>query len=233
MRLSSVITLLVVFVLFAAIEIGVVYTKYLAPTLLQASKAFLTGETVMVGTPVGGVVNAVHVWNGQFVHKGQLLFTITAQSPETPFGETRIPVIALHEGIVSDISATNDSFVQAGAVLARIIDVHLDRLFVSAQIMTEPGDAMTVVPFQRATVRAGFLNGGKPINAIVTNVDPFDMETHALSFQLRLLDPLIAANPGAIAGLPVQVSVTTRENVKFGEFARHIMASMFSVFAAQ
>lgn len=233
MRISSVITLLVVLVLFITIETGVIYTKYFASQSIAIPQAHIMGDSISVGTPIGGIVRSIRVWNGQQVRKGQALFTILTQSPSAPFGGAEVTVTALHEGVVSDIAFTEDSFVQAGQVLARIIDVRPESLFVEALLSGIPGQSPAVVPFQRAHVRAAFLNGGDPIAAIITNVDPYDTLSQMFRFRLRMLEPLYITDTNMIVGLPVAVTVTTRESVTTSEFTSHLLASLFSVFAAQ
>jgi hypothetical protein len=233
MRPSSIFTLIIVFVLFVVMEGAVLYSKYLAATSIDISESFIKGEAVTVGTPFGGIVKAVHVSNGQHVVRGQLLFTILVQSPGEDGDGTDAQVRSLNSGIVSDIAVTANSFAQAGQVLARVIDSHPGNIYVEAILPITPEEPNTIVPFQRATVTASFLNRGEPIVALVTNVDPYDDEKRTLVFRLRMLEPLTALQANTMVGLPVAVTVTTRERVGVNEFVRYVIRSMFSASAAE
>lgn len=206
MKRSSRIILVIIFLIFAVIQGWVLYAKF-GPASFQTEQATLMGDTMMVGTPVSGIVRSVNVTEGQRVEKGQPLFMIFQQSPLDPDGGVPITIVAQHAGTVYGISAIPDSFVQASQLLARIVDTSPAGLYVQATLTVSPEEFSLVTTGQHATVQASFLNNNKSIAAVVTTVGLYDAVRRTVDVRLRMLTPPTNPDMDTIIGLPVNVSM--------------------------
>ncbi len=213
MTRSSILSFSIILVLFVAIQGWVLYAKFLQPTSIESLQASLMGETMMIGTPVSGIVQSVNVTDGQHVDKGQPLFVIAEQSPLEPNGELPVMIVAQRAGVVHGMDVTADSFVQASQILARVVDISPEGLYIQATLPLSPEKFPTLAVTQRAIVQSSFLNNGKPIAAVITNIGMFDGLKHTVDVRLRMLETLPKGST-PIIGLPVQVTVMMDEEGK-------------------
>lgn len=214
MKRSSVIILIVIFVVFAATQGAVIYGKLRSSASVTATSAFVTGETLMVGTPVSGIVRAVYVTEGQRVDKGQPLFMVYQQSPLDPHGGTPMIIVAQRAGNVYGITAVVDSFVQASQILGRIVDTGPGGLYVQATLSVSPGRLPEIVQAMPAVIRAAFLDDGKDIPAVVTSIDLYDGVHKTVDVRLRMLTQPAFKDAATVVGLPVEVRVVTEKKAQ-------------------
>jgi multidrug efflux pump subunit AcrA (membrane-fusion protein) len=142
------------------------------------------------------------------VEKGQPLFTVMQQSPQDPDGGGIVAIVAQRAGVIYDVKASVDSFVQASQILGRIVDVSPAGLYVAATLAIRPEDVRGVVPGSRATVRTQFLGDGRALPATVASVGFYDADKGTIDVKLRLNDPVSEREAMAAIGLPVEVSLT-------------------------
>ena len=168
MRRSSFANIGIVLVLFGALQSWVMYAKFFQPVAHESTQAYLTGQTVTVGTPVSGIVQSVNVTEGQSVEKGQPLFLISQKSPLESNGERPVAVVAQQAGTIYNIEVVSNSFVQASQILAYIVDNRPQALYVQATLSLSPEEFSSIVPSRRATVQGPEINDGKPVPSVIT-----------------------------------------------------------------
>lgn len=212
MKRSSKIILLVILLVFGAIQGWVLHRKFLLPSSVRTLQATLLGETMMVGTPVSGIVRSVHVRDGQYVERGEPLLTVLQQTPLDPHGGMPVTVVAQRAGHVYGITAIPDSFVQASEILARVIDTSADGLYVEALLSVRPEDLPALTPGLPASVRASFLEEGRELPAAIAGIGMYDGVKSAVSVRLRFLAPLTGKSFDTVIGLPVAVSVLPKKD---------------------
>ncbi len=211
MKRSSIFILIGILVIFGLIQTWVFREKFLTPSSVTATQASLTGDTIMAGTPVSGIVRAVHVKEGEKVERGEPLFTVFQQSPLDPDGGSPVSIVAQHSGYVYDIATTVDSFVQASQILARIVDTSPKSLFVKATLSVRPEVLSSITPGREATVQAKFLNKGTPAKALVSSVGLYDAAKKTVDVRLKFVSVPTVENIASVIGFPVEVRVRTDE----------------------
>jgi multidrug resistance efflux pump len=209
MKKSSIFILIAILIVFGLIQTWVFREKFLTPSSIEATQATLVGETVTVGTPVSGIVRAIHVKEGQKVERGEPLFTVFQQSPLDPDGGSPVSVVAQRPGQIYDLNTTVDSFVQASQILAKIVDISPQGLYVKATLSVRPDVLSSVVPSREATVRASFLNKGAPTKAYVSTVGLYDAGKKTVDVKLKFASVPTIENIATVVGFPVDVSVRT------------------------
>ena len=214
MKRSSVINFCIVLTLFGIIQGWVLYSQFIKPASIKTTQAYLTGQSVAVGTPVSGIIKSVNVTEGKHVEKGQPLFLISQQAPLESSGETPIAVVAQQSGTVYNIEVTANSFVQASQILAHIVDTDPKGLFVEATLSVTPEQFSSITPSRLATVQGALLNNGDPVPSVITSVDLYDGSKHTVDVRLRLLADASVPNVETILKLPVEVTIVTGQQEK-------------------
>lgn len=206
MRLRSILIVLGVLAVFVGVQWWVVQAKYLRPKHIQAHRAVLQGVTLDVGAPVSGVISDVSVTEDQRVSQGQTLFVIAPQFGGSG-GGAPVPITAQRSGIITDIVVTQGGFISASERMARIIDNSPEAVRIQAALDVRPGDLAFIRAAQKALVSAPFLDDGRPLEAVITSVDPeYDADHQSLDVRLRLLE--YPEGGAALAlGAPVDVDI--------------------------
>jgi len=215
MKRSSIFILVGILILFGVIQGWAVYSKVLLPGSVRTAQAYLQGKTMTVGTPVSGILRSMYVTEGQKVQKGEAMFLIIRQSEQTANDGTPVTVVAQRSGTVSGLDATVDSFVQASQILAKIVDESFEGMYVEALIPVDPEDLGDMVPGRKAEVSAFFLNNGDfPVKAAIDTVGFYDGLKGAVEVKLKLLEQPMITSSSPVIGLPVDVSILTKEEVE-------------------
>ena len=208
MRLSSLLRLGAVVTLFVLIQGWLLMHTFVSPRVFEAAEASLRGATVDIRSPASGTLQTVAVHEGQRVEEGELLFVVqrTVVDPDTMlWSSDELPVYAQQSGVVSGVFTMRGTFVNGEQKLAMIVDNSPDSLYVLAKLNVPPGDVTRIRRLMSATVQGDFLNDGKPIDAIISTVDPlYDKDGRTLTVRLQLL-----RYPQEVeAGLPLDVPVS-------------------------
>ena len=216
MKFSSYLTIGIVVIAFVAIQGWVLARTFIAPRMFTAVDAKIVGQTMEIRAPIQGTIGAVMVREHQRVQEDQTLFTITriVTDPDTlVWRRDETPIPAVRPGIITNIRATAGLFVQADQAIAMIVDNSPGTLRVHAVLLVAANDVTRVRPGMEASVEADFLNGGRPMDAVVASVDPqYDAHGQLLSVDLQLLQ-----YPDGIEtlplGLPVRAAVRQERSV--------------------
>ncbi len=191
MKLSSFFFLTLVLLAFVGIQGWVLVQKFVAPVVFVAREAVILGRIVEVRTPFEGVVWGIGVQEDERVEEGRELFRLsrTVTHPVTQEQrEEEFTVAALRPGVVTNIQAVEGGFVQSDQKLAEIADNSADVLYVRARLSVPPRDVPKIQPLLRASVSAPFVNGGQPLQAVVSAIDPvYDAATETLEVRMRLI----------------------------------------------
>lgn len=214
MKRRGLLSFSIVLTVFLMIQGWLVYKQFIRVPAMKTDHAFLTGQSVTVGTPVSGIVKSVNVTEGKHVEKGQPLFLISQQSPMEPNGDKPIAVVAQQAGTVYDVQVTANSFVQASQVLAHIVDSSPEGLYVEASMALQPEQLAELSPSRYATVQAALLNNGNPMSAVITSVGIYDGSTGTVDLRLRLVNSAVVLNGETILKLPVEVTILTKQEEK-------------------
>jgi multidrug efflux pump subunit AcrA (membrane-fusion protein) len=216
MRLSSFFFLGLILVAFGAIQGWVLVQRFVAPEVFTTQEAVLEGILVEVRTPTQGTVRQVWVQEDERVEQGKELFTLfrTVRDPATQEDrEEEFTVTAVRAGVVTDIQAVEGTFAQSDQKLAHLVDNAPDVLHVRARLSVLPADVPKIQPLMRGTVEAGFVNGGNPMDAVISSIDPvYDADTETLEVRMRFVDPGEELQRLAV-GLPVKASVVIERPV--------------------
>lgn len=209
MRLSSYAVLLLVLALFFGLQGYLLVQTYFLPITLTSTHASLMRTELDIGTPVGGTVKNVRTYENQNVEAGAILLEITVQSVDDPRGSTVYQVRAPRAGIVIDITVEPGEFVQAGSVIAKLIDSDPHAQYIEATFPLAPEDRAKLQRFEHATVQATHLHNGQPLQALVTSVSPlYDSEKQTVDVRLRLQEGFSLEDDTAfVVGLPVTVTL--------------------------
>lgn len=210
MKRSSFFILLAILIAFVAVQGWLLRALFFQQSAITAVRASIMGETLLVGTPISGIVRSVQVAEGQRVSRGQPLFLIMEQSPLNPDGDALSAIVAQRAGTVYGIDVTVDSFVQASQILARIVDTDPQALYVEAVLPVTPEKLPAIGAFQPATVQGDFLRDTDPIPAVVTSVGLYDAEHGTVDVRLRMLRMPSSEHHDTLVGLPVAVTVMSR-----------------------
>ncbi len=227
MKLSSFFFLTLILLAFVGIQGWVLVQKFVAPQVFTATHAVLEGATVEVRTPFQGTVRRVNVQENEHVEQGQELFVVarTVTDPVTQEQhDEETMVLAVRAGVLTNVTAVEGSFVQSDQKLADLIDNSDEVLHVRAQLSVLPEDVPKIQPLMHATITAGFVNGGKPLDAVVSSIDPvYDAEHETLEVRMRFLSATDELRHLAL-GLPVDARVILErqppENPVLAFFAR-------------
>ena len=210
MKVSSYFRLGIVLVIVAVIQGWLLMRIFVAPRVYTSAEPYIVGSTVDVRAPISGTLDSVTVHDGEHVDEGQTLFTVrrTVVDPETQrLRDESIVINAQLTGEIGDVSTVRGTFVQADQKLASIVDNSPDMLYVTARMSVTPRDVARIHRLMSATVTADFLSDGKPIDAMISSVNPlYDPQSKTLNVKLQLLrypDEL----EGLPLGLPVQVQI--------------------------
>ena len=223
MKFSSLLILVVVVGLFFVIQGWAVDHKYLAAQRIQTQQAILTGKVAEIRSPVSGIVMEVGVQEGQRISDGQQMISILSRSPSNPEQEIIATISAPQSGVVSDLSTIRGTFVQSNERLLRIVDSSPDALTIKAKLPVSPQDLRRVKPLLKASVQADYLNGGQPLEAVITSVSPeYDAASRTIDVRLRFLQA-----PSDLAsltiGVPVHVRIEGESQVTpFQNFIRYV-----------
>lgn len=189
MKISSFFTFGTVLLAFLVIQGWVVARMFIAPRIFYAVEAVMVGESTEVRTPMQGMVKSIAVHDYERVMTDQTLFIITRVSNDPVTQELRqedIPILALGQGVITDIRVKPGLFVQSAQQLATIIDNSPDALYVEAKIPVEPSDVPRFRPRMTAKIQANFLFDGSPVEAMVASVEPkYDAKVKILTVRLR------------------------------------------------
>ena len=210
MKLSTIFTVGIVVMMFLVIQGWVLARAFIAPRVFIAREASIAGETIEVRAPIQGMIRSVLVQDYQRVRENQALFTITriVTDPVTlSWRHEDLPVTAVHPGIITKVQARSGLFAQADQKLAVLIDNSPETLRITASLAVAARDVPRIRPGMPAEISAEFLNGGRPVPAVVDSVDPvYDARTETLPVELQMLrypDDLETLP----LGLPVEVTV--------------------------
>lgn len=215
LKLSTFYGLTVILLVFFTVQAWLLNERIWSPARITTEQAVLLGVTAEVKAPLPGQLQSVAVSDQQRVTKGQTIAVLKPQAGKT------VTVTAPRDGIVTDVLTTPGVFVQVNERIASIVDASPGALKIGARLRVAPEDAHLVRPRLLADVRADYLNGGKPMQAVVTAVDPrYDAQNRSIDVQLRILD-LPKDFALATVGLPVEL-----------EFERGSAGSVFARIAA-
>lgn len=207
MKLSAIYTVTVVLLVFLTLQGWAMQHRVWSPAAVTVEEAVLLGKGAEVRTPETVEVVSVDVEEGDRVEAGDVLFRVRGRGTFT--------LTASQDGIVSGITTTPGSFAQANETLAKIIDTSADSLFVLARLGVEPEHVGKVKPGMLATVTAEHINGGEPLDAVVSSVSPeYDAERRSIEVRLKLVNPPSALSP-LLTGLPVDVDFKTKRSGSF------------------
>ncbi len=206
MKFSSYLTIGIVVIAFVSIQGWVLARTFITPRVFTAVEAIIAGETVEVRAPIQGTIGSVMVQEYQRVEEDQPLFTVTriVTDPDTlAWRHDEAPILAVRPGIMTNIHAKSGLFVQADQKIATIVDNSPGTLRVHAVLLVSANDVTRVRPGMQASVKADFLNDGRPLEAVVASVDPlYNAQSQLLSVDLQLLQ-----YPDGIETLPLGLPV--------------------------
>jgi len=215
MKFSSYLVLFGVFCLFLVLQGFFIARTYFYPVTLTSVHASIMRTDLDIGTPAGGTVKNVRTYENQQVEAGVILFEILAQSTEDPLGSTLMHIRAPRAGIIVGVSVEPGEFVQAGAVLARVIDTDPHAQFIEATFKVEPNDRAKLQRFEHAIAQADHFNNGKPVQALVTSVSPiYDSEKQTVGMRLRLQEGFSTSDTFTV-GLPIHVTLQVENTNSF------------------
>ena len=173
---------------------------------------FEAAETVDVRARTGGYLQAVHFRDGDFVRKGQLLFTLDARPAQAQLAAAQAQAslarteLQRAESLLAAKAISQEEFenrrsaaaVAEAALRARQLDVEFTRVTapISGRISARRLDPGNLI--------AGGTSAGDVLTTIVSS-DPIHFVFDASEAQLLKLQRQMAGKPGGLSSAPVQV----------------------------
>lgn len=173
---------------------------------------FEAAETVDVRARTGGYLQAVHFRDGDFVRKGQLLFTLDARPAQAQLAAAQAQAslarteLQRAESLLAAKAISQEEFenrrsaaaVAEAALRARQLDVEFTRVTapISGRISARRVDPGNLI--------AGGTSAGDVLTTIVSS-DPIHFVFDASEAQLLKLQREMAGKPGGLSSAPVQV----------------------------
>ncbi len=173
---------------------------------------FEAAETVDVRARTGGYLQAVHFRDGDFVRKGQLLFTLDARPAQAQLAAAQAQAslarteLQRAESLLAAKAISQEEFenrrsaaaVAEAALRARQLDVEFTRVTapISGRISARRVDPGNLI--------AGGTSAGDVLTTIVSS-DPIHFVFDASEAQLLKLQRQMAGKPGGLSSAPVQV----------------------------
>jgi multidrug resistance efflux pump len=207
MKKTSFLFLGLVIVLFLILQGWFLSAMFLQARTFTSVQAVISGESTEVRSPLVGFVKNIMVADQERVLENQQLFTVTqlVSDPITQqMHEEDYPVLALQSGIVTDLSVKKGEYVQVNELLATLVDNSPDSLYVQAKLHVPPKYVTNIKKLLSAKVTADYLYGGKPMEAMISSVDPvYDAQGETIDVRLKLFQ-----YPDNIDSLPLGLPAT-------------------------
>ena len=209
MKLSTLFVITVILLVFLTVQGWLINQRFWAPHQISAQEAVLQGATTDVRAPISGTVRDVNVQEDQKVKQGDVIFTMTPPQRSSPVTEVTAP----SDGVLTNLTARPGMVLRGDESVGQVVDASKDALLVRARLVVPPDEISKIRPRLLATVHASYLNGGKPMDAMVTAVDPlYDAKSHTIDVLMRFLKPPTDMTNVAV-GLPVDVSFERNQSV--------------------
>jgi multidrug efflux pump subunit AcrA (membrane-fusion protein) len=197
MKLSAIYTITVVVLVFLTLQGWALKNRVWSPSAVNVEEAVLLGRSADVRTPEAVQITSIVVQEGDRVEAGDVLFRVMGRGPFT--------LTASQDGVVTGIETTPGSFAQANETLARIVDTSADSLFVYARLGVDPEHVAKVRPGMLAVIQADYLNGGEPLDVVLTSVNPeYDTERRSVEVRFKLMEEPDSIS-SLLTGLPVNL----------------------------
>jgi hypothetical protein len=208
MKKTSFLFLGLVIAIFVVLQGWFLTQTFLRPREFHSTQAIISGEETDVRSPLQGFVKNILIAEQDRVLENQQLFTVTrlVSDPLTQqLHEEDYPVLALQNGIVTDMRVKKGEYVETNELLATLVDNSPDSLFVKAMLQVPPKYVTNVRKLLSAKVSAEYMFDGDPMDAMITSVDPvYDAQTQTINVRLKLfrypdnIDELPLGLPAAV-----------------------------------
>jgi multidrug efflux pump subunit AcrA (membrane-fusion protein) len=200
MRLTTFYTVTIIALIFLTLQGWLVHQKLFASDSISVLQATIVGKTADIRPSQAATITQLFVRENDKVAADAQLLTLRGQ-------KSTITLTAPIAGEVRNLTITRQSSVQPNDTLMQIVDTSPASLRVEAIIGLDPEDLPKIRQGLLATVQAEFLNVGKPVQAVVTAVDPvYNAYNKSVNVTLEFRSPPVLSDD-FVMGLPVTLKL--------------------------